>query len=290
MQLMRNVLFGCAVALLIGIGACKKEDVTISASFDFSLVKETEYKFAVTTESYDSAVWNIENKIYRGAIANHAFIAMGTYEVSLTVYTTNHDESVIKDQVSQMLTLADQFETVRIETKFGDIRMFLYQTTPKHRDNFLKLAKDGYYNGTTFHRVINDFMIQGGDVNSKDSDPSNDGQGGPGYTIDAEIKSSLRHIHGAVGAARLGNNTNPERASSGSQFYIVENSAGTPSLDGEYTVFGIVFEGLDIVSEIATQPKNSSDRPITNIEMQVETVWYTPEELKDKFSFDIPAE
>lgn len=287
---MRKVLFGCALALLVAIGACKKEDVTITASFDFSLVEGTEYKFSATTESYDSAVWNIEDKVYRGGTINHAFSAMGTYEVTLTVYTTNHDESVVEDKTSQSITLADQFETIKIQTKFGDIRMFLYQTTPKHRENFLKLTKDGYFDGTTFHRIINDFVIQGGDVNSKDEDPSNDGQGGPGYTIDAEIKSTLKHVYGAVGAARRGNDVNPEMASNGSQFYIVENAGGTPNLDGQYTVFGIVFDGMDVVSEIATQAKDSRDRPTTDIEMQVDAVWYTPEELKTQFSFDIPAE
>lgn len=278
------------LAALILAGSCKKEDVTITASFDYALVAGNEYSFTATTESFDSAVWKIENTTYRGATVKHSFTEFGTYEIGLTVYTTNHDESIVKDETSQTLTLASQYETIKIQTKFGQIRMFLYQSTPKHRENFLKLTKDGFYDGTTFHRVIKDFMIQGGDINSKDSDPNNDGQGSPGYTIEAEINSKLKHVHGAVGAARLGNATNPERASSGSQFYIVENSAGTPHLDNEYTVFGIVFDGLDVVSEIATQAKDAKDRPTTDITMEVDAVWYTPEELKTQFSFDIPVE
>ena len=93
-----------------------------------------------------------------------------------------------------------KYELVQITTKFGDILIWTYNETPKHQANFLKLAKEGYYNGTTFHRVINDFMIQGGDPNSKDKDPNNDGIGGPGYTIDAEFVPSLSHFYGAVAA------------------------------------------------------------------------------------------
>lgn len=178
-----------------------------------------------------------------------------------------------------------KYELVQITTKFGDILIWAYNETPKHRDNFIKLAKEGFYNGTTFHRVINDFMIQGGDPNSKDKDPSNDGIGGPGYTIDAEIVSSLSHFYGAVAAARLGDQQNPQKKSSGSQFYIVQNKKGTHFLDNNYTVFGKVLTGMDVVDKIATQPKDARDRPIENISMQVKVVTMTQKELKDKFNF-----
>jgi peptidylprolyl isomerase/peptidyl-prolyl cis-trans isomerase B (cyclophilin B) len=145
----------------------------------------------------------------------------------------------------------------------------LYNATPKHKENFIKLANEGFYNGTTFHRIIKNFMIQGGDPNSKDSIPFNDGQGGPGYTIPAEFVPSLKHVKGAIAAARMGDQVNPQKASSGSQFYIVQNEKGTPFLDGSYTVFGQVIQGLDVIDKIADQPKDQRDRPLKNISIKV---------------------
>jgi cyclophilin family peptidyl-prolyl cis-trans isomerase len=175
------------------------------------------------------------------------------------------------------------YELVQISTKFGNILIWLYDETPKHKANFLKLTKEGFYNGTTFHRIIQDFMIQGGDPNSKDSDPNNDGQGGPGYTIPAEFVTGLNHFYGAVAAARLGDAVNPAKASSGSQFYIVQNKQGTPFLDKNYTVFGKVMSGMDVVDKIAVQAKDKRDRPLENITIQVKVVTMTQKELKEKF-------
>lgn len=118
-------------------------------------------------------------------------------------------------------TMPTTDEIAIIDTEFGEIYVVLYDETPLHKANFLKLAKEGFYDSTTFHRVMNEFMIQGGDPNSKDDIPFNDGQGGPGYTIDAEFNSKFVHKKGALAAARLGDQQNPERKSSGSQFYIV---------------------------------------------------------------------
>jgi len=172
-----------------------------------------------------------------------------------------------------------KYGVIKMETNQGEIIIWLYDETPLHKNNFDSLAKAGFYNGLIFHRVINDFMIQGGD-------PTGNGTGGPGYTIAAEIKSNLKHKYGAVGAAR---DNNPEKRSSGSQFYIVENSAGTPHLDGDYTVFGETIKGLDVVSKIASVPTNSSDKPITDVVMtKVSVVKYTEKELKDNFGFSMP--
>jgi cyclophilin family peptidyl-prolyl cis-trans isomerase len=110
-----------------------------------------------------------------------------------------------------------------IKTEFGDMKVELYNETPKHRDNFLKLAKEGYYDGLLFHRVIKEFMIQGGDPGSRNAKPGQQlGNGGPGYTIDNEINPKFLHKKGALAAARMGDQTNPEKKSSGSQFYIVQ--------------------------------------------------------------------
>lgn len=237
---------------------------------------------------------------------------------------------------------------VKIETSLGDIIVRLYDETPLHRDNFLKLAGEGYYDGTIFHRVIANFMIQGGDPDSKNPTPNGRyGTGGPDYTIEAEIKPELFHKRGALAAARQGDQVNPERRSSGSQFYIVwgdtykdgqlsqlskqmkmmaeqnafdklarENRAkimemrrnrdqagllalqdllssqaremakgqaglsevqktaystigGTPHLDGQYTVFGEVIEGLDVVEKIQSVKTRPGDRPVEDIKMKM---------------------
>ena len=166
-------------------------------------------------------------------------------------------------------------ELVTITTKYGKIQLVLFDDCPLHKANFLKLAREGYYDGTTFHRVIRGFMIQGGDPNSKDSIPGNDGTGGPGYNIEHEISNKHTHVRGAVCAARQGGAANPQMRSSGSQFYIVENLSGVPRLDGEYTVFGQVVKGMTFVEIIAMAGKDRSDRPFKDITMRV-----TVEELK----------
>jgi peptidyl-prolyl cis-trans isomerase B (cyclophilin B) len=236
---------------------------------------------------------------------------------------------------------------VKIQTMLGDITVRLYDETPIHRDNFLKLAKEGYYDGTLFHRVIKGFMIQGGDPDSKGAPAGKMlGVGGPDYTLQAEIQDGLFHKRGALAAARQGDEVNPERRSSGSQFYIVwgqvynenqlrqfskqlrmqkvqdvfhalasdhraeimqmrreknraglqelqdklvaeaesqvgsdgltENQmklystiGGTPHLDGQYTVFGEVEEGLDVVELIQGSATGRADRPLDDIEMRM---------------------
>ena len=242
------------------------------------------------------------------------------------------------------------FMKVRIQTMLGDIVVRLFDETPLHRDNFVKLVKEGYYDGTLFHRVIKDFTVQGGDPDSKGAPAGKMlGMGGPGYTIEAEIKDSLFHKRGALAAARQGDQVNPERRSSGSQFYIVwgqvysegqlrqfskqlrmqrvqnafnalaaehrseimqmrkeRNRAGlqelqdklvaeaekrvgnvglsdeqiqvystvggTPHLDGQYTVFGEVEEGLDVVEMIQGTATGRGDRPVDDIEMRASVI------------------
>lgn len=239
---------------------------------------------------------------------------------------------------------------VKIETKLGDIVVRLYDETPIHRDNFIKLAREGYYDGTLFHRVIKNFMIQGGDPDSKGAPAGKMlGVGGPDYTLEAEIKDGLFHKRGALAAARQGDEVNPERRSSGSQFYIVWGQVyndgqlkqlskqlkmqliqqafnalaashradimqmrrnrdqaglqalqdkliaeaeaqvkgdgltseqqkiyttigGTPHLDGQYTVFGEVEDGLDVVEMIQNSATARGDRPVDDIEMHISVV------------------
>lgn len=151
-----------------------------------------------------------------------------------------------------------------IETKFGKIVLEFYQQdAPKTSANFAKLATEGFYNGTTFHRVIPGFMIQGGDPLSKQADRSKHGTGGPGYTVPAEIKRE--HARGSVATARLGDEGNPRRESSGSQFFI--NVKDNTFLNGGYTVFGNVIKGMDVCDKIVAVQRDRADNPLEKVEM-----------------------
>jgi len=184
---------------------------------------------------------------------------------------------------------------IKIETSKGTMIIKLYNETPAHRDNMIKLINEGFYKDQLFHRVIKDFMIQGGDPHSKGAEKGQRlGTGNPGYTVPAEFHKNLIHKKGALAAARKGDSVNPEQASSGSQFYLVqgrvlspqelniltergvasftEESAeiytslgGTPHLDGAYTVFGEVIEGIEIIDAIASEPCDAYNRPLEDV-------------------------
>jgi len=193
---------------------------------------------------------------------------------------------------------------VEVKTPKGNMYVRLYDETPQHRDNFLKLAGEGFYNGTTFHRIIKSFMIQGGDPYSKNPAMADmAGTGGPGYNVPAEINPTLFHKKGALAAARQGDAINPEKKSSGSQFYIVHGNTynanqieslekriqyakpnfswsaeqkdayaklgGTPQLDGDYTVFGEVVKGFEVLDAIAKIPTVPGDRPVESTHMEM---------------------
>ena len=196
---------------------------------------------------------------------------------------------------------------VEISTSLGTMVVELFDDTPIHRDNFVKLVNEGFYDDLLFHRVIEGFMVQGGDPDSRGAAPGKRlGSGGPGYTLAAEIDSSHVHLKGALSAARQGDQVNPEKRSSGSQFYIVQGAkyagsklanfesriqsshpdfayteeqraqyatlGGTPHLDMEYTVFGQIIEGLDIVDSIAAVRTARGDRPLEDVTMRMRIV------------------
>ncbi len=168
------------------------------------------------------------------------------------------------------LTLPEEpvFDIVTTE---GTIRVRLFKDTPLHRDNFSKLALAGYYDNLLFHRVINGFMIQGGDPFTRDTSlVARGGEGGPSYTIKAEMRDAdgnplHRHVKGALAAARQGDLANPFKESSGSQFYLVQDPEHCVHLDGEYTVFGETIAGLHVIDKIAAQPTDHLDRPLKEI-------------------------
>lgn len=156
----------------------------------------------------------------------------------------------------------------KIVTTQGTITVKLYADTPLHRDNFVKLASEKFFDGILFHRVINGFMIQAGDPLTKDPEKAAQyGTGGPGYTIPAEFVQEHRHIKGALAAARRGDAANPLKESSGSQFYIVQNPETCAQLDGQYTVFGETIEGIEVIDKIAAIPTDGRDRPTRDVKI-----------------------
>ena len=175
-----------------------------------------------------------------------------------------------KKQEQAMATLATLPEepVFEIVTNMGTMKVKLYSQTPKHRENFAKLALSGYYDGLLFHRVISGFMIQGGDPLTKN--PANAdkfGTGGPGYTVPAEFVPEYKHKKGALAAARRGDAANPMKESSGSQFYIVQDEGACSALDGEYTVFGETISGLDVIDKIAAVQTDQRDRPVNDVKI-----------------------
>ena len=153
-----------------------------------------------------------------------------------------------------------------IRTTHGTMKVKLYSKTPKHRDNFAKLVSENYYDGIRFHRVIEGFMIQTGDPYSRDTAKINAwGTGGPDYTVPAEFVNEYWHKKGAIAAARKGDLANPTKASSGSQFYIVHDENACLHLDGQYSIFGEVIEGLEVIDRIAEVATDPYDRPYEDV-------------------------
>ena len=176
-------------------------------------------------------------------------------------------EMILKQKQAEITMAALEDEPVfDIVTNLGTIKVRLYSKTPKHRANFEKLALSGYYDGLLFHRVINGFMIQGGDPFTKDTSMvARYGQGGPDYTVPAEFVPEYRHKKGALAAARRGDAANPMRESSGSQFYLVQDERARAQLDGQYTVYGETVEGLDVIDKIARVATDRRDMPFNPV-------------------------
>ncbi len=226
----------------------------------------------------------------------HRYSHSGNFTVTLKA-TKGKKTTTFKQMVQ---VTAPERCLVEIETDFGTMTAELYNATPKHRDNFIKLAEEGYFNDLLFHRVISGFMIQGGDPDSRNAPAGKSlGMGGPSYQIPAEFVDSLCHLKGALAAART---SNPEKKSSGSQFYIVQGGGpvteqtltqietmrrfhytpeqragyladgGTPQLDREYTVFGRVIKGLDVIDKIAAVEKAPGDRPLKDVKMKIRVI------------------
>ncbi|WP_247236863.1 peptidylprolyl isomerase [Telluribacter sp. SYSU D00476] len=221
---------------------------------------------------------------------------------------------VVPDCLAQKKKKKDYLVT--ITTDFGTMRLVLHDQTPQHKANFVKLAREGFYDGLLFHRVIDDFMIQGGDPNSRNAQSGAAlGSGDVGYTVPAEFRPELFHRKGALAAAR---DNNPQKASSGCQFYIVDGKqwseadlnrqltraarqltpeqqqvykteGGTPHLDGAYTVFGQVIDGIGVIDTIAAQPGDARNRPEKNISMKVSVELLRKKKITKKYGYQFES-
>ena len=284
--------------ILFAFGACNKPlaDFTYSGE---KTVAPAKIKFENKSENAEEYEWDFGDGNFSNAESpEYEYSSSGNYLVKLKVKKGN------KEKVTEKRIVIDAPIDclVEIETDFGNMTVLLYNSTPKHRDNFIKLVEEGFYNDLLFHRVIDGFMIQGGDPKSKNAKPTARlGMGGPGYTVPAEFVDSLVHVKGALCAARQGDQVNPEKRSSGSQFYIVQgrtmteeelnilgnrkgiqytkdqreayvNYGGTPFLDRNYTVFGRVVEGLDVIDKIAAVETQSGDRPKKDVKMKMRVI------------------
>lgn len=279
------------IALAAMVSSCAKP----LAKFDYSKTSELPADIQLTnlSEDVDSTIWYLDGERFSSETnPQTTLLSSGRHEVCLEVKKGNKTNKTKQD----IIVDAPKVCTVLMRTSMGDMVVELFEETPKHRDNFIKLAKDGFYKGLLFHRVIEGFMIQGGDPMSKDSKNKNLGSGGPGYKIDAEIMPDIYHYKGYLAAARQGDNVNPEKKSSGSQFYIVQGRSvddkalnttearngveysakareqykqlgGTPFLDGNYTVFGRVIRGMDVVDAIAATKTDQRDRPLEDVKI-----------------------
>ncbi len=294
-----NVGWIILLILVLVLSSCSRSTLNFVYTPDSGQNAPADYSFNVVGEGYDSYHWNFgDGAESRDSSTEFRFYLSGVYEITLTG-NRGKKKDVIKKEI---IVKAPEKCIVKIETSQGEMIVELFDDTPKHRDNFIKLVEEGYYEGLLFHRVIQGFMVQGGDPNSRNA-PGNQplGTGGPGYQIDAEFMQNRAHVKGALAAARMGDPVNPERKSSGSQFYIVqgrsvdENSinqfeqrlniqypdevrsmylenGGVPFLDQQYTVFGQVIEGLGVIDRIAQANTNAQDRPLEDIKMSISLI------------------
>lgn len=282
---MRHIILFLFVAVMAVSCSSPKALFTINQE---DKIAPASVNFDNKSEKAESYMWDFgDGNTSTLAEPDHRYVLSGKYQVTLKAIKGGK----VSIQQKEIIFDAPEACLIEMETSMGTITMQLYDDTPKHRDNFIKLAEEGYYEGLLFHRVIQNFMIQGGDPNSKNAKANTRlGSGGPSYKIDAEIKPTNVHVRGALAAARQGDGANPKRKSSGSQFYIVHGkpvsagelkkiatqngikyteeqktayieNGGTPFLDMNYTVFGIVTKGLDVVDKIAETSTGPSDRP-----------------------------
>ena len=224
------------------------------------------------------------------------FGIMASAAVSFNSCTCSRQQQTVETELDDSTKTALEMERLKKEepefdiiTTHGTMRVKLYSKTPKHRDNFVKLVKENYYDGIRFHRVIEGFMIQTGDPFSRDTSKIDSwGTGGPDYTVPAEFVNEYWHKKGALAAARKGDMANPKKASSGSQFYIVHDENACLHLDGQYSIFGEVTEGLEVIDRIAQVDVDRYDRPYEDVIITtIKPVFVEPEPQTDSTAVSV---
>lgn len=294
---MKRILLIVSIGILLS--SCSKRVLDFAISEPSVLTAPAQHEMINKSMGYDSYRWILgDGTTAEDSIVSHRYYLSGKYLVTLQGRKGKKVKSVTKE----IVVSPPESCLVRIETNFGDMLVELYDETPLHRDNFVKLADGGFYDSLLFHRVIDGFMIQGGDPASKNARAgARLGTGGPGYQIDAEFVPAYAHTKGAIAAARRGGPSNPQKRSSGSQFYIVHGKkvrdveldqierskgfeytdetreeyaamGGAPFLDQDYTVFGRVIEGMEVIDKIAQSRTDRSDRPTKDVLMKVSVI------------------
>lgn len=287
-----------AILLLVSVLAwgCARPIVRFAVP-DRTVRAGDEVRFENNSQKATTYRWSFgDGRSSTAADPLHRYFQSGTYTV---VLEATNEKGKTKTGRQRLEVVPPARCLLRIETAEGDMIAELFDATPRHQDNFIKLVEENYFDSLLFHRVIDAFMIQGGDPESRNA-PADArlGSGGPGYTIPAEFVDSLAHVKGAIAAART---NNPERASSGSQFYIVEGrevtdqvlnqqeakhefrypssvrneyleKGGTPFLDQDYTVFGRLLEGFDVLDRISNVGTRPGDRPVTDVWMKIRVI------------------
>lgn len=286
----------CFLCILLGFGwACSRPSSAFLVPPGQVQVLDT-CKLLNQSTKADTYLWDFGDGIQSAdPHPQHIYRRSGRYTIQLTASKGNKSKISSKN----IMVMPPNQCMVLIETPFGQMTAVLFDDTPLHQDNFTSLVDSGFFDELIFHRVIDGFMIQGGDPGSRNAPAGIPlGAGGPGYQVDAEFSAAHVHVKGAIAAARTGDNVNPQKKSSGSQFYIVQGriqtenelsamqarknilytpeqktaylqQGGTPALDMEYTVFGQVISGLEVIDKIAQVHTDGRNRPIENVTMKI---------------------
>jgi cyclophilin family peptidyl-prolyl cis-trans isomerase len=283
----------CVIAFLFA--SCSRPTASFSVSDSAVKTAPAKITFENKSKKAESYEWDFgDGNISGEETPSHQYFKPGKYTITLKAIK----EGKINTNTQEIEIEAPEECLIEMETSMGTMIILLYSSTPNHRDNFIKLVEEGFYDDLLFHRVINGFMVQGGDPKSRNASANAQlGGGGPGYQIPAEFIDSLVHVKGALCAART---NNPQKKSSGSQFYLVHGTpvtakqldqierstgikyteaqrkkyydvGGTPQLDRNYVVYGQVIQGMDVIDKIAATAVNRS-RPKTDVKMKVSVI------------------
>jgi peptidyl-prolyl cis-trans isomerase B (cyclophilin B) len=293
----KSILFFLSLSFLF-LASCSRP--VAKFTYEGATKAANTIQFDNQSEKAERYEWDFgDGTISNEADPSHRYMSSGNYLIKMKAIDAKNK---VQEKKMRLVVDAPDLCLIEVKTAYGSLLVQLYDSTPKHQDNFVKLAEQQFFDSLLFHRVIEGFMLQGGDPQSRNAGKGMPlGMGGPGYTIPAEFVDSLVHVRGAIAGARLPDNVNPKRNSSGSQFYIVQGRpvkstdldkleaqkgvrysqaqreaylkhGGTPFLDRDYTVFGRVLEGMEVIDKISETKTDARDRPSENIWMIIRPI------------------